>query len=293
MKTLLSPRELADAIGASESSLKRWTDGGLITAMRTAGGHRRIPLAEAIRFIRETSQPVVRPEILGLGDVEIMPRVVQAAPTDRAAALYAALSAGDMAKGRGLIVSMFLGGESVASICDGPVREAMQKIGELWRHDASGIYVEHRATDIVIHTFNTLRMLLASPDNSAPVAIGGAPARDPYLIPSLACAMCLASAGYREINLGPDTPLEAMARAAEHFGARFVWLAISATATTPPDLPQQVAGLAERLHPRGVPVVVGGRALPGGFAKGLHSNVRVAESMAALVEIAKILAGRR
>ena len=53
MKSVLSPKELAAAIGVSESTLKRWADDGLIVFSRTAGGHRRIRLAEAIRFIRE------------------------------------------------------------------------------------------------------------------------------------------------------------------------------------------------------------------------------------------------
>lgn len=283
MKTLLSPRELADAIGASESSLKRWTDGGLIVATRTAGGHRRIPLAEAIRFIRETAQPVVRPEILGLGDVEILPRL--AAVPDRAAALYNAITSGEVSKGRGLIVSMYLGGETVAAICDGPIKQAMQRVGELWKHDASGIYIEHRATDIINHALNTLRMLLATPESTAPVALGGAPAADPYIIPSLTCATCLASAGFREINLGADTPVEAMARAAEHFDAKLVWLAISATVTTSSDLPAQVDALAKRLARRNVPIVVGGRALPKDVTAG--KNVHVAASMAELVSWAR------
>jgi len=59
---LLSPRELADALGVSESSLKRWVDAGKITAARTEGGHRRIALQEAVRFIRETGAPLARPE---------------------------------------------------------------------------------------------------------------------------------------------------------------------------------------------------------------------------------------
>jgi len=37
----LSPRELAEALGVSESSLKRWVDAGKIAASRTEGGHRR------------------------------------------------------------------------------------------------------------------------------------------------------------------------------------------------------------------------------------------------------------
>ena len=65
-KPLLTPKELADAIGASESSLRRWVDSGQINMSRTAGGHRRIPLAEAIQFIRGIGATVVRPEMLGL-----------------------------------------------------------------------------------------------------------------------------------------------------------------------------------------------------------------------------------
>src|SRR3954465_11808076 len=79
-KPLLTPKELADAIGASESSLRRWVDNGDIRISRTAGGHRRIPLAEAIRVIREIGAPVVRPDLLGLEEL----RGVEATgPADR------------------------------------------------------------------------------------------------------------------------------------------------------------------------------------------------------------------
>ena len=66
---LLSPKDLADAIGVSESSLKRWTDAGRIRASRTDGGHRRIALEDAVRFIREAGVPVVRPELLGMPEM--------------------------------------------------------------------------------------------------------------------------------------------------------------------------------------------------------------------------------
>ena len=63
---LLTPKDLADAIGASERSVRRWLDAGTVKVTRTAGGHRRIALEEAVRFIRASGQQVVRPEILGV-----------------------------------------------------------------------------------------------------------------------------------------------------------------------------------------------------------------------------------
>jgi excisionase family DNA binding protein len=48
VKKLVTPKQVAQAINVSESSLKRWCDQGLLTAIRTAGGHRRLALAAAL-----------------------------------------------------------------------------------------------------------------------------------------------------------------------------------------------------------------------------------------------------
>jgi MerR family transcriptional regulator, light-induced transcriptional regulator len=59
---LLSPKQVARALGVSESSLKRWCDQGLIATVRTAGGHRKMASAEVMRYIREHNLPLVSPE---------------------------------------------------------------------------------------------------------------------------------------------------------------------------------------------------------------------------------------
>ncbi|MHC4811387.1 MAG: excisionase family DNA-binding protein, partial [Planctomycetota bacterium] len=103
MKHLLSPRELAAAIGVSESTLKRWTDDGLINATRTAGGHRRIPLAEAIRFVRATRTRVVNPTILQLGDLPGLEATANGNGMDRVEQVHRALEEGAEMPLRGLV----------------------------------------------------------------------------------------------------------------------------------------------------------------------------------------------
>ncbi|MDX1683088.1 MAG: excisionase family DNA-binding protein, partial [Phycisphaeraceae bacterium] len=68
-KSTLSPKEMALTIGVSESSVKRWVDEGQIEATRTSGGHRRISVPEAVRFVREEDYPLLRPDLLGLADL--------------------------------------------------------------------------------------------------------------------------------------------------------------------------------------------------------------------------------
>lgn len=258
VKQLVSPKELACAIGVSESSMKRWADEGLVQASRTVGGHRRIALPEAVRFIRQIGATVVRPELLGLHDLSNLP------PSDgseqRATSLYTALERGDQVVSRGLIQSMYLSGMTVAEIGDGPLREAMVRIGELWLHQEWGIAVEHRATDICIQAVNQLRLLQPIPAEDAPVAVGGAGADDPYILPSLLCAAVAAESGYRDVNLGPRTPVSVLRNAALHYNASVVWAAVSITPSaenTTADLRQ----LARDLHTRQCPVIAGGRAI--------------------------------
>src|SRR6476646_7128295 len=102
----LTPRELADAIGVSESSLRRWVDSGDIRMTRTVGGHRRIPLAEAVRFIRKIGAKVARPDILGLADLSKLEQTSSARADE--ASFFEFLCTGDRAAARGMILSRYL-----------------------------------------------------------------------------------------------------------------------------------------------------------------------------------------
>lgn len=243
---LVTPRQLAEAIGVSESSLKRWSDAGKIEVTRTEGGHRRITIAEAVRFIRSSRQQVVRPEVLGLP---------QKQATD--ATLTELLSRGDARAVVASISAAFLDGVPIAALCDGPLRAALTRIGELWRESVEGVMIEHRATSVCIDALATVRTLLPPMPSVARVAVGGAPPGDPYLVPSMMCATALHDAGMRAVNLGPDCPLDVIARAARDEGAQLAWVSV----TSPVDAATAsiFAHFCEDLSANGTTVVVGGR----------------------------------
>jgi len=248
IKAFLTPRDLAAALGVSESSLKRWADDGVIRVARTAGGHRRIALADAVRFARESGLKIEHPKALGLD--EMLP---DRAPVDggTAEALFAAFQHDDWRVARGLIVGAYLAGESVAAICDGPIRDALTRAGELWKHGADGIVVEHRAVDTCLQALSFIRSVIPVASAGAPVALGGAIAGDPYVLPSLIAAVVLADAGYRDVNLGPTMPTAALLHAVERYGPGLVWRTVS-TPIEHETLRRDLSALLERLG-RGVP----------------------------------------
>jgi excisionase family DNA binding protein len=287
-KTLLTPKELADVIGASESSLRRWVDGGRIRMSRTAGGHRRIPLAEAVRFIRETGATVVRPELLGLDDLPVAGPLVPGMTQDEQ--LFQALITGDARVARGLILSWYLEGRTLPALFDGPVRAAMHKVGDLWRHDPRGILVEHRATGICAAALDRLGDLLPAVDDRAPLALGGAPQGDPYVLPTRMAGLVVAEAGFRDVNFGANTPVELLADEAVARKARLVWLSVSAVAEER-TLRAAVGRLAESLGEHRIDLVIGGVHSPDVVPPGA-AGANVIGSMGELAAFARGILSR-
>ena len=265
-----SPRELATAVGVSESSMKRWIDAGEIEAARTAGGHRRVSQREAVRFIRDRALHVVDPSALRLPDLAGLPDLESAPVTDEV--LFEALVAGEATRARALVVAAYVGGASLASLCDGPIRGALHRAGTLWQNgadgiDPAGIGIEHEAVDVFVQILNQIRTLRPLIPAGAPVAVGGAFAGDPYTLPSLMAATVLEDLGFDVTNLGPNTPVTVLADAARRRQADLVWLSVSAG---PPAEALRRAGttLAAELKGTGARIVIGGReareeALPG------------------------------
>jgi excisionase family DNA binding protein len=288
--TLLSPKDLAAAIGASESSLRRWVDSGDIRISRTAGGHRRIPLAEAVQFIRKIGAVVVRPEVLNLPALHDAHGTTTQDAVNDDGRLFDALSAGDRELARGLILSWYLQGRPLHELFDGPIRGAMHRMGELWKHDERGILVEHRATDICLGVISGMRALLPAAQNSAPLALGGALAGDPYQIPTLMAATTLAEAGWRDVNFGANTPLELLAAEAAHSDARLVWLSVSAVDDAK-SARAAVKRLAATLAAREVPLVIGGHASADALPRG-SSGASAVRSMSELAAFARGLLSR-
>jgi excisionase family DNA binding protein len=277
---LLSPRQLAHALGVSESSLKRWVDAGKIAAARTDGGHRKISLAEAVRFIRETGAPLAHPEMLDMPEIAVAQERALGGD-DR---LYSYLAAGDTMAARGWLLSRYLAGASIEELGDGPIKESMHALGELWNHDDGGIFIEHRGTDICLQALAQLRNTF-EPAPNAPVALGGAPEDDPYLLPTFLAATVIASAGMRAVNLGPDTPIAAMQAAVVHHAPKLVW--ISASSPIPAQQARAIATWIATL-PAELTVLVGGRESERIAREGTH--VRTCESMSSLAHVARDVA---
>jgi len=271
----LSPRDIAAACGVSESSVKRWIDGGQIVAGRTGGGHRRVALQDALRFIRARGLPVPHPGRLGL-DAD------PALGGFDTRGLVEALEAMDGLRVRGLIAGAYLVGTPLAALFDGPVRDAAERLGTLCQDDFDdGVATEHGAMALLSETMGYLAGLLPPIPTGAPVAVGGALPHDPYVLASQMAALVLAEAGWSTLNLGALLPVSALAHAALTRGARLVWLSCSVEVEG--SGLAAIEAFAAKLSAAGICVVAGGKGA--GPLRDV-AGVEVGERMADLVRIA-------
>lgn len=284
MGTFLTPRQVARAIGVSEASVKRWCDKGTLPAMRTAGGHRRLPIDGVVRFVRQTGHPIVRPEILGLPPATGRSDESIEQARER---MGRALEAGDEEQVRRMVLDHYLAGRTVCELCDQVIAPAFRDMGDRWEHGQTHVYEERRGCEACMRTLYALRGLLPALENGAPQAIGGALEGDPYALPTLMVELALREAGWRASSYGIGLPFSTLCEAIQTVRPRLFWLSVS-TIPSESEFLKGCAALSETATACGVPIVVGGRALTEDIRRAIPYTAHV-DTLKHLISFAQLL----
>lgn len=283
MKDLLSPKQVARAIGVSESSLKRWCDRGLLPTVRTVGGHRRLPISGVLAFLRSTQQALVAPELLGLPATSGQSdRVV----TRSAEQLRDALLAGDEILCRQILFDLWLSGQTLSTLCDDVISASFTEIGEKWACDEADVYEERRACEIMLRILHEIRSGLPAGD-PAWTALGGTIAGDQYTLPTTMAELILQDEGWASRSLGTSLPVDSLATAITENRPRLFWVSISYIAE-PDTFVRDFATLSQAAEAAGSALVVGGFALQGAIRQQLH-YASYCDRMSHLAQLARTL----
>jgi MerR family transcriptional regulator, light-induced transcriptional regulator len=253
---LVSPKQVARAIGVSESSLKRWCDQGLIKTVRTAGGHRKMDIAEVLRYVREQDHKLVSPEVLGLPPAS---EHASTGLTHGGARLADALLAGDELLARQIVFDLYLAKHSRSVIFDEVIAAAFREIGDRWAcHDAE-VYQERRACEIALRVLFDLRRVQQVPERKW-LATGGTIEGDLYSLPSAMAELVLRDCGFYATSLGTSIPFTSLIKAVQETEPKLFWLSVSHIREGL-DFVTEFAALSQACVATGTALAVGGRAL--------------------------------
>jgi MerR family transcriptional regulator, light-induced transcriptional regulator len=253
----ISTMQAADALGVSVSTIKRWVDEEILPAHRTAGGHRKLLRAEVLALARNGALPYR--DLAGLSVVLSGDQPLQLEAIS--AALLAAVLRGDGVEVSALIRRAYHSGAAIESLADQVIAPVMGRVGRDWEKAHIDVWQEHRATQLCAAALYDLKDELEErAERQRPVAAGGAPEGDHYVLATLLAQVVLLDAGWAPVNLGPNTPLASLTKAMRELRPRLVWLSVSYLKDSAEFLRsyREFYRVAEQM---GVAVAVGGQAL--------------------------------
>lgn len=258
MEKSFTPKQVADSLGVSESSIKRWVDRGTLLATRTAGGHRKLSLSSVVQFARKQGYVIARPDVLGLAaEHSKCPLQLEEARTQ----LLDCVLRGDEATCRALVEPFYLHGHDFVDLADELVAPVFHRVGEMWQSGEVSIAQERRGCEVVIATLHHLRRLLPPLNDMSPTALAATPSGDHAELPIRLAELVLREKGWDAIVLGISLPLNEIRRSVEIRRPELSLL--SATHLEDPD--EFVARFNEQLLEPTAPItkwVVGGQAFP-------------------------------
>jgi MerR family transcriptional regulator, light-induced transcriptional regulator len=253
----VSTAEVARALGVGVSTVKRWVDEEILPAHKTPGGHRKLLLSDVLRLVKEGDFPQLNLSRLQFaaetqGDVD---------PKALSQLLVTALKGGDGDAVRSLLQGGYQAGIAMETLADFVIAPAMNHLGHEWEKGRIQVLHEHRGTQLCVSVLYELKAVLELKANrDRPLAVGGSPEQDHYVLANLLAEMVLLDAGWRAIDLGPHTPLASFRQAIAELRPRMLWLSVSQLVDRDRFLTEYRQLYDEAEH-AGVAVAIGGRAL--------------------------------
>jgi excisionase family DNA binding protein len=250
----VSTAQVSQALGISVSTIKRWVDEGILPAHKTLGGHRKLLLADVLRLVQERHFPQLN-----------LAKLNQASSTTDTdflrKELLSNLRSGKADGVRGVIQGAYQSGLGMVALADEVIGPAMNAMGHEWELGRIDVLHEHRGTQLCKAALFELKALLeANAEKERPVAVGGGPENDYYILPNLLAQMVLLESGWDAVNLGPHTPMSSFAKSLVEIRPQLIWISASHL-TNPVQFLKDYRDFYKKAQRAGVPVAIGGQAL--------------------------------
>jgi excisionase family DNA binding protein len=229
---LLSTDEAARLLGVGATAVKRWADQGLLTCLRTPGGHRRFARAAVERFLRQGG-PGGAASWVDFLVATVDSHAVEARLLEERARL-----------GTWSRVASVLG-------------EALVELGRRWETGVLTIAEEHLATERLARALVRVSSTLPL-DPGAPRALLAMAEGDDHTLGLALTELCLREAGWSTLWAGRATPTGEAAALARSGAVQLVAVSASCNSTDDLGLRRQVRVLADACRAGGASLALGG-----------------------------------
>ncbi len=243
----LTTRQAARLLGVSHSTVKRWVDDGLMSSVRTAGGHRRIDRSAIERWLRK--------EPAKSGENPVVANWIERMLDGRRYLVDEALL-----EARARLGSWYRVADEVG--------EALVELGKRWQAGRISVVEEHAASERLTRALYRVNDSLPNRVDG-PRALLACAGDDEHTLGLFLAEICLQELGWSSVALGRRVPTNELVQAIERGSATLVVMSASSVAKDKKALAALARTVGAACRRAGVELVLGGSgAWPGKLQHG-------------------------
>ena len=217
---LMSTGDVAEVLGVSEATVKRWADAGTLSCIRTPGGHRKFRLRDIAMHLASRR---------GSTHANDVPPTESEKELDE---IVSSLLVGDVEKVAGAVAAARLQRTSMAVIADTLLYPAMRRGRQATSTGQCEPFHEHIALNTLVEVSARQRPTLRVPGSTrGRVVVAPAPGETSDVLARLASLVAVES-GFEAYVVGCGLAAPSVARAAEDLAVSWVLLACEKAETS-------------------------------------------------------------
>jgi excisionase family DNA binding protein len=205
----MSTGDVAEVLGVSEATVKRWADAGTLSCIRTPGGHRKFRLRDIAMHLASRRDATADSAVAGQAQRDI----------DE---LVSGLLVGDGDKIAGSIAAARLQRASMAVVADTQLVPAMARVREACKTGRCEAFHEHVAESTLTEVAARQRPSLRVPGAARGRVVAAPAPGEPSDVLARLASLVAVESGFETYVLGSGLAASSVARAAEDLGASWV-----------------------------------------------------------------------
>lgn len=166
--------EVAKLLGVNVSSVKRWTDDGKLTCVKTAGGHRKFMLNHIADFLEKNKKKTSKANLFPIEDsedIQVSYFIMKNDYTFLRDYLYKQAIACRRDKVQQVFNGLYLGQNALHTIYDHLITPVLHRIGSNWEQGKISVTEEHFSTQTIRDAITRLQGIINIPKKKIGKAI--------------------------------------------------------------------------------------------------------------------------
>ncbi len=254
--------DAAKILGVNGSTIKRWTESGILECIKTAGGHRKFLMTHLASFVEKNKKKHSKVNLFTLEseqDIEISYRILRGDYRFLNKYVLEQSLICNREQIQQVFNGLYLGQYPLHQIYDLIVTPVLHQVGYLWEENKLSVIQEHLASQAIRDCITRLQGIIRIPEHREEKALCLTPSKELHDIPLKMVDHILEARGFTILYTGQLTPVERIEETFATYKPNRLYIS-STNMNDRAELQNDINQICDIAHAHNCDVYVGGRS---------------------------------